>query len=75
MLCYTDEVIRSSDILYYRSDDVELTAETFTTELFYSSFVSVLRTAHLRQEAQLPQGNSASAAHVILGWLGHREIH
>jgi len=28
-----------------------------------------------RQEAQLPQRNSASATHVFLGWLTDRAIH
>jgi len=28
-----------------------------------------------RQEAQLPQRNSASAAHVYLGWLTDRSTH
>jgi len=28
-----------------------------------------------KQEAQLPQRNSASAAHVYLGWLTDRAMH
>ena len=30
---------------------------------------------HYQQEAQLPQRNSASAAHVYLGWLTDRAMH
>jgi len=34
-----------------------------------------VRSRRIEQEAQLPQRNSASAAHVFLGWLINRAIH
>jgi len=33
------------------------------------------RALNTKQEAQLPQRNSASAAHVYLGWLTDRAMH
>ena len=40
----------------------------------YYEHVTVTADGHI-QEAQLPQRNSASAAHVYLGWLTDRAMH